>query len=359
MYDFDLRRVRQTLDDGETVDADDVRTLADEVEVLRRRLREPTELHLTARIDPDHPGLWSIDHPLLMGTARAGSIPDALTLAAIDLRRALGTDDDDEQGVRRRVDRAEWEVLATSGGPAAEALAGAVRALELAEAERDEALAERDDHRWLRSGRSDRTGREQEEARRRVRERSLERLAAANVEGVDRRWADSGFGSASDHGLVLPALVVATSVRGDARDLRWRFDGGRRWVALEHRVATEWSSDHLVLVASLVEPEPAAERALRQLPHRLPDRSSSVGTHRHYADLLDELFGGAVSADRQRGDIGGGCWPLDLSSVAALTGGELDDEAPDGWVTEVDPAGRWFWSLPAWQLLWLGDAPDR
>ncbi len=235
MYDFDLRRVRQTLDDGETVDADDVRTLADEVEVLRRRLREPTELHLTARIDPDHPGLWSIDHPLLVGTARAGSIPDALTLAAIDLRRALGTDDDDEQGVRRRVDRAEWEVLATSGGPTAEALAGAVRALELAEAERDEALAERDDHRWLRSGRSDRTGREQEEARRRVRERSLERLAAANVEGVDRRWADSGFGSASDHGLVLPALVVATSVRGDARDLRWRFDGGRRWVARRHR----------------------------------------------------------------------------------------------------------------------------
>jgi hypothetical protein len=45
--------------------------------------------------------------------------------------------------------------------------------------------------------------------------------------------------------------------------------------------------------------------------------------------------------------------------VAALTGGELDDEAPDGWVTEDDPAGRRFWSTPAWQLLWLGDAPDR
>lgn len=358
MYEHDLRRLRSTLDEGEPIDDVDVRALIDEVDALRRRIGTPTELHLTARVDPDHPDHWSIDHPLLMSRVSAASLPDALTLAAVDLRRALG-DDDAPDPRRRRVDRAEWSVLARGGSTTAEALAGAIAALERAEDDRDEMRAELDDHRVLRSVRVGGSPREVDEARRRSRARSLERLAAAGVQGVERQWAADGFGSADDHGVPLPVLAVAVRVRGDARDLRWRFAGDRRWLALEHRVSDGMSSDHLTMVATILAPSREAEGLLRRLPLLVPGRNDTVAHHCRYAEVLAELFGaGSVTADRERGRIGGGCWPLDPSSLAALTSGEITAQSLDGWATPGSERS-WLEFGPAWELWWLATTPER
>ncbi|MHB1855401.1 MAG: hypothetical protein ACYCS2_10115, partial [Acidimicrobiales bacterium] len=336
MYEYELRRMREAVEAGESLPSTDAGQVLEELDALRRRLRQPTELHLSALVDPDHPDRWIIQHPLLRSEVHAADPADALILAAIELRRARG---DDEPAVRTlarpvRVDRAEWEALAAQPGPTAEALAGALRGLEQAERERNEARGEFEDRRLFRSGRDGRTRAEWEAARRRLQRQSLDHLSAANVTGVARDWSEDGYGTATDHHLPLPGLVIATRAGRDGRPLSWRFGGSRRWLALEHRVSDGVSSDHLRLLATVVEPLREAERSLRQLPLILPKRDDRVAHLVGYAHAVAELFGTAVTVDQQRGAVGGGCWPFDLESIGGLTGGTISAEDLEGWASE-------------------------
>ncbi len=359
MYPHDLRRLRVAVTDGEPIAADDTRALLDEVDALRKRIGMPTELHVTARVDVDQPDRLVIDHPLLMSAVHASDPADALVLAAIELRRGLaqlGANDDDRSYVARRVEREQWAVLAARGGEVGDALAAAIEALETAENERDEQRAELNDVRVLRPM-STRTAAEQDQARRRQQARSLDRLAAANVRGVARAWSHDGFGSFADHGRSLPALVVATRTTADARHLQHRFDGDREWIAVEHRATDGFHDEHATFVATVVEPTREAERGLQRLSLLLPQRADTIAHLASYREVIAGEFQGTVRVDRQRGDVGGGCWPIDLESVGALTADAVTVALLDDWARPVEPA-RAFWSLgPHWELLWLADAP--
>jgi len=118
MYRFEFRRMREAVEAGDSLPAADAGALLDELEVLRRRLQRPTELHLTALVDPDQPDRWVIKHPLLRSEVHSPDPADALVLAAIELRRVLTDDETPRQPLPGpfRVDRAEWEVLATQPG---------------------------------------------------------------------------------------------------------------------------------------------------------------------------------------------------------------------------------------------------
>ncbi|MHB1444235.1 MAG: hypothetical protein ACYCTI_13250 [Acidimicrobiales bacterium] len=361
VYEHELRRMREAVEAGESLPSTDAGEILDELDALRRRLQQPTELHLSALVDPDHPDRWVIQHPLFRSEVHSSDPADALVLAAIELRRVLGHDEAVARSLPRpfRVDRAEWEVLATQPGPASEALTGALRALERAEEERDQARGESEDRRLLRSGRDGRTRAEWDAARRRLQRLSLDHLSAANVTGVARDWSEDGFGTAADHQLPLPALVVATLAGRDGRPLWWRFDGSRKWLALEHRITDGIRSQHIRLVATVVEPLREAERSLRRLALVLPGRADTIGHLLAYASAVAELFGGAVSVDRQRGEVGGGCWPFDLESIGGLTGGAITAEDLGGWASEAVDGG---WHLPwgpHWELLWLAEAPQE
>jgi len=233
-----------------------------------------------------------------------------------------------------------------------------MRALERAEEERNEARAELHDRQLLQSGRDGRSPAEREAARRRLQRRSLDHLNSANVTGVAREWSADGYGTAGDHQLPLPALVVATRPGRDGRPLSWRFEGPRPWLALEHRTCDGVTSDYLRLVATVVEPLREAERSLRQLSLLLPERADTFGHLVAYSQAVTELFGGAVSVARQRGYVGGGCWPLDLASIGELTGGSITAEDLDGWATKVDGGWPLSWG-PRWELLWLAEAPPK
>jgi hypothetical protein len=358
VYDFKLRGMRENAEAGESCAPADVLAVLEEIDALRSRLRQPTELHVSAHVDVDTPGQWVIDHPLLHGAVHASDPTDALVLAAVELRRALGPNDPGQTHPRsRRVDRAEWEALAAQDGPTSEALSGAILALERAEAERDEAKAELGDWQLTRQGSAHATAPEREAARRRCQERSLKRLAKANVEGTARSWASDGFGAAEDYGLPMPALVLAVRTTPTGRDLSWRFDGGRRWLALDHRVSDGVSSDILVLVSTVIEPTPEATRSLRQLPLLVSGRTNTISHLRAYSEAISSLFAGGVSVDEQRGPVGGG-WPLDLSSIDFLTGGEVTTTELDDWTKVADRDSFLAWG-PHWELLWLGDAPER
>ncbi|HVA43961.1 MAG TPA: hypothetical protein VNF50_10805 [Acidimicrobiales bacterium] len=362
VYEYELRRMREAVEAGESLPSKDASQVLEELGALRRRLQQPTELHLSALVDPDHPDRWVIQHPLFRSEVHSSDPADALVLAAIELRRALGDDETAGRPGPRpfRVDREEWETLAAQPGPTAEALTGAMRALEQAEKERNEARADAEDRGLLRSGRGGRTTAEWEAARRRLQRQSLEHLTAANVAGVARKWSEDGFGAAADHQLPLPVLVIATRAGRDGRPLSWCFDARRQWLALEHRVSEGFrSSQHLRLVATVVEPVRDTERSLRRLSLLLPGRDDSVAHLVGYAKAVAELFGGAVTVDQQRGAVGGGCWPLDLDSIGGLTGGAISAEDLGAWASEVDDGG---WRLPwgpHWELLWLAEAPPK
>jgi hypothetical protein len=351
--------MREGAEAGESVAPAETLALLDEFESLRRQLRQPTELHITAQADVDAPGHWIINHPLLSSAISASDPASALVLAAVELRRVLHLEAPRASSRSfHRVARAEWEALAAETGPAAEALSSALRALTRAESDLDELRARQADHQLIGSQPFHATAPEREAARRRLQESSLSRLARANVEGFARSWAPDGFGASEDYSVPLLTLVLATRTRVSDRDLSWRFDGGRRWLALEHRVSDGISSDSLVLIATVIQPDPEADRSLRQIPLQLAGRSNTISHLRAYAETIASLFGEGVSVDDQRGPVGGGCWPLDVSSIEALTGGEVTRDGLDAWIAHADELA-FLPVRPYWELLWLGDAPER
>jgi hypothetical protein len=178
------------------------------------------------------------------------------------------------------------------------------------------------------------------------------------VAGFEHEWASDAFGTANDHRVPLPALVIATCASRDGRHLTGRFDGGRLWLALDHRVSDGVTSDELHMVATVIEPTREAERSLRNLPLVIPERDDTVSHLCRYRSVISDLFDGAVSVDRVRGAVGGGCWPLDLDGIDRLTDGAVTREQLDGWVEPIGDRQPWFFGV-AWNLLVLADGPHE
>lgn len=359
MHDFELDRLRQQLDHGEATDGNVVRRLLDDVVALRRRVGQVSNIHLEAWVDPDQPSTWRVDHPLLRTEVRAGSAADALVLAAADLRdrlspRSGGSDVDPPMRTRRRVDRADWEARANGSDPNAEAMRGALARIDVLEAE----IRELSDHRFdVRTSRKGTTEAERRAATERLQARSRDRLTEIGVESVPARWRNNGFGSLAEHGIVPPVLVVATAASTDrSTHADHVFGGGRRWIALDHRCSDGLDSNYLTLVATPIETDMATHGRLGQLTQLIAARGDTVSRLAFYCDTVAELFGGGVTVDEQRGPVGGGCWPLDLASLATLTG--LDPADLDTWAS-ADDGFRSFSFGPSWQLLLLAVGTDE
>lgn len=358
MFDYEVRELRRSAEERDPLDPSAVVRALDALVEARRRLGTPTELHLSALVDPDRPDRWTVTHPLLRTTAGATNAADAIILAAAELRDQFTTADEDErrdrgEWPRRRVDQAEWEALAQGESPEADALASALDHLAHVEGQLAEERDRAHDRRIV-SGGGSRAA--QEQTRARLRARSLERLASCNVEGVERRWSSDAFGGLDDFGLTAPVLVLAARASRDrSTHVDARFTEDRRWVALDHRVSDGVGSDSVVVVATPLETDMATYHRLARLTQIVPGRGDTVAFLGDYGATVDELFDGAVTVDHQRGPIGGGCWPVDVESLPALTGIALDDV--DGWA-EPD-LNRWFALGPHWQLLVLGPSPER
>ncbi len=360
MHDFELDRLRQQLDDGEAADGYVVCRLLDDVVALRRRIGQPTNVHLETWVDPEQPSTWRVSHPLLRMEVRAGSAADALVLAAADLRKQLspttGSDDDDLSGwTRRRVDRADWEARANGDDANAEAMRGALARIDALEAE----VRELSDHGFdVRTSRKGTTEAERRAATERLQARSRERLTEIGVESVVAGWRANGFGSLAEHGIVPPVLVVATTASADrSTHADHVFGGGRRWIALDHRCSDGVGSSYLTLVATPLETDMATHGRLGQLTQLAAARQDTVGHLLSYRDTVTQLFGDSVTVDDQRGPVGGGCcWPLDLTSLTALAG--LDPADPDTWASSEGGSGLFSFG-PHWQLLLLADGTDE
>lgn len=254
---------------------------------------------------------------------------------------------------RDRIAQAEWQALAGDDRREAAALRSALVHIEhlersLAE-ERDRAF----DRRAIAGGGSRWA---QEQARARLQARSIERLAACNVEGVERRWSADGFASLDDFGVPAPVLVLGVRASRDrSNHVDHRFASGRRWIALDHRCSDGIVADHLALVATPLDTDMATHHRIGRLTQLVAGRSETVGALCEYRAVVNELFEGSVSVDRQRGPVGGGCWPVDLDSLPALTGIEVDEV--DRW---AEPDQRAPLTLgTGWRLLILGPSIER
>ena len=199
--DFELRELRRAAKEGDPLDPEAVVRAVDALTELRQRIGTPTELHLSALVDADHPDRWRVTHPLLRTEPSADDAADALILAAAELRERFTNRSDGHRDPAdwrfRRVAHAEWDALA--GGDTREAAALRSALAHIAHTETQ--LAEERDRAWDRrvvGGSGSRVAREQTRAR--LRARSLERLEACNVEGVERTWSSYGFGSLDDIG---------------------------------------------------------------------------------------------------------------------------------------------------------------
>lgn len=359
MYDSEFERVRQQLDDGEATDGSLVCRLLDDVVALRRRAGKVTNIHLEAWVDPDRPSTWRVDHPLLRTEVRAGSAADALVLAAADLRSRLspstgGEDDELPRWTRRRVDRADWEARANGSDANAEAMRGALARIDALEGE----VRELGDRRFdLRTSRSRTTEAERRAATERLQARSRDRLTEIGVESVAGPWRNNGFGSLDEHGIVPPVLVVATDASTDrSTHADHVFAGGRRWIALDHRCSDGLSSTSLTLVATPIVTDMANHGRLGQLTQLVAARRETISHLVSYRDAVAELFGDGVTVQDQRGPVGGGCWPLDLTSLPALAG--LDPADLDTWA-RADDGSRFLSFGPHWQLLLLAEGTER
>lgn len=359
MHDFELDRLRQRLDEGEATDGDVVRRLLEDVVALRHRVGQATNIHLEAWVDPEQPSTWRVDHPLLRTQVRAGSAADALVLAATDLRTRLGptteiSDDDRPRWTRRRVDRADWEARANGSDANAEAMRGALARIDALEAE----VRELSDHRFdVRTSRKGTVEAERRAATERLQARSRGRLREIGVESVAASWRANGFGSLAEHDILPPVLVVATTASIDrSTHADHVFGGGRRWIALDHRCSDGVSSSYLDLVATPLETDMLTHRRLGQLTQLVAARRDTVGHLVSYRHTAAKLFGEGVTVDDQRGPVGGGCWALDLASLATLAG--LEPADLDTWARAEDGSGLFSFG-PNWQLLLLADGTDK
>lgn len=359
MHDFEIKQLREQLDDGDSPDGYTVRRLLDDVVALRRRVGQPTNIHLEAWVDPDEPATWQVNHPLLRTQVRANSATDALVLAAADLRERLSPtaedgNDKDPPWSRRRVERADWEARANGDDANAEAMRGALSRIDALEDE----VRELNDHRFdVHFSNKGATGAEREAATARLRARSRYRLSEIGVESVETKWGNHGFGSLEDHGIVPHVLVVAAHASADrTTHADHVFGGDRRWVALNHRCSDGLSSDYLTMIATPIDTDMDTHHRLGRLTQMVAARRSTIGHLAAYRDAVGELFGDGVTVDDQRGSIGGGCWPLDLAGLTALAG--LDPDDLGGWATS-DEDSSFFFLGPGWQLLLLADSSEE
>lgn len=231
---------------------------------------------------------------------------------------------------------------------------GALARVDALEAE----VRELSDHRFdVRTSRKGTTETERQAATERLRTRSMARLAEIGVKGVIAGWRTNGFGSLVEHGIVPPVLVVATTASADrSTHADHVFGGGRRWIALDHRCSDGVASSYLTLVATPVETDMTTHRRLGQLTQLAAARQDTVGHLLSYRDMVTRLFGDSVTVDDQRGPVGGGCWPLDLTSLTALAG--LDPADLDTWASAEAGSGLFSFG-PHWQLLLLADGTDE
>lgn len=355
MFNYELRELRRSLDEGDPVAPDAVRRALDLLDQLRSQIGTPTELHLSALASADHPGRWTVTHPLLRIDASSSNAADAVILAAAELRQHFPGSIEDGQEPKWREDRvnhAEWEALARGDTREAGALRGALDHIESVEAE----LAEERDRKWERrivGGGGSRAERERTIAR--MRARSLERLSECNVEGTDHAWSTDGFGSLENFGIPAPVLVLAAHASTErSAHVDYRFTADRRWIALSHRCSDGIGSENLNVVATPLQTDMDTHHRLGRLTQIAAGRNDTVGHLQDYQSAVDELFGPVVTVNGQRGAIGGGCWPFDLDSLAALT--DLSRDEIDTW---AEPDGsRWFRLGPSWQLLLLTPAAE-
>ena len=355
MYEHELRELRRSIEEGEPLDGGQVGRALDALDALHRRIGTPTELHLSALVDPQRPDTWRVTHPLLRGDATAANAADAVILAAAELRDHLdaadGTPLSRTPWRQRTVDRATWDAHAAGAEPVAASLRGALARIDGLEAELGELRDRLHDRHVVRGAGS---SAEREQARARMRAASRARLASCNVEGVDREWRSHAFGELADHGVPEPVLVLASRASIErSTHVDHRFTADRRWLAVEHRCSDGVGSDHLTAVVTPLDTGMDVHRRLGRLAQLVGGRGSTIGHLTAYRDVVAELFGAGVRVDARRGPVGGGCWPFDLSSLPAVANLSVDDV--EDWTTPDD--GQWFTLGPHWELWLLGPSP--
>jgi hypothetical protein len=357
MHDYEVLRISSDLNEGKTIDPNDVRALVDKITALRKAAQLPDEILVRVRRGGDSdPLAWTAEHPLLARHQTCCHPADALVHAAIELRRVLGSHDWPERKRfdGRGVDAEEAEVLAnTDESDIGHALRWALDTLRTTTEENHK----------LRYGRDllDRFERQEPGAIDERRALAVTGLQQRGVQNVATRWSDDGFGSASEAALSLPALVLASKVSSRQARLELdateglQFSPDRSWHALSHRYIPRPMSEYVTAIVTPLRVAPAVELALRKLGELAPE-GRDVAAFSKYRELLTMLLPD-VSADHNTDTLSPGWCPFDRDALDALLRGGPDEGLDLDSLVVADNNPRHFLSMGAhWHLAWVTDA---
>jgi hypothetical protein len=360
MHDSEVLRISKDLNEGKTIDPNDVRALVDKVAALRKAAQLPDEILVRVhRGGESDPLAWRAEHPLLSRHQTCRHPADALVHAAIELRRVLDSHDWPE---RKRfdgqgVDAEEAEVLAnTDESDIGQALRWALDTLRITTAENHK----------LRYGHDllDRFERQEPGAVDERRALAVAGLLQRGVQNVATQWGDDGFGSASEVALSLPSLLLASKVssrqaRLEPDELEGpQFSPKRSWHALSHRYIPRPMSEYVTAIVTPLRVAPAVELALRKLGELAPE-GRDVATFAKYRELLTMLLPD-VSADHNTDTLSPGWCPFDLGALGPLLRGGPDEGLDVNGLAVANDHPRHFLSIGArWHLAWATDAAEH
>jgi hypothetical protein len=360
MYDYELQRISNDLTEGKSIDPKDVRSLVDKVTALRKAVRLPDEILVRVhRGGGSDPLAWTAEHPLLTRRQTCRHPADALVLAAIEMRRVLDSHEwpDPKRFDGRVINTEEADVLAsTDDSDIGQALRWAL----------DTLRATAEENHKLRYGREvlDRFERQEPGAVEERRTLAVANLQRSGVRNVETRWSSDGFGSASEVGLSLPSLVLASKV--SARQTRpepnategLQFSPDRSWHALSHRYIPRPMSEYVNAIVTPLRIGPAVELALRKLGELAPE-GRDVGAFAKYRELLTMLLPDA-SADHNTDTLSPGWCPFDLDALGDLLRGGPDEDLDVNGLVVVTDNPRQFLTMGAhWHLAWVTDDAEH
>jgi hypothetical protein len=360
MHDYEVLRISTDLNEGKTIDPNDVRALVDKITAFRKAAQLPDEILVRVhRGDGSDPLAWRAEHPLLSLHQASRHPADALVHAAIELRRVLDSHDwpERERFEGRGVDAEEAAVLAnTDESAVARALRWALDTLRTTTEENHK----------LRYGRDllDRIERREPGAVDERRALAVASLQKSGVQNVATRWGDDGFGSAPEVGVPLPSLVLASKVSSRQARLEpdalqgLQFSPDRSWHALSHRYIPRPMSEYITAIVTPLRVAPAVELALRKLGDLAPE-GRDVAAFAKYRELLTTLLPG-ISADNNTDTLSPGWCPFDLDARGDLLRGGPDEGLDVNVLAERSDNPRHFLSMGAhWHLAWVTDAAEH
>ncbi len=345
-----IDELRRHLDRGEAVDAGDISTLIDAVELAQRAAAIPPEFMIRVARDGANPQRWSATHPLLRLTVTANHPADAFALASVELRQALSRHDWPES-VRTfgSIDRAVADAHAGDESPVAESLRWALdeldRITEKAQAERDQ--------RVLKS--SAEAG--NAEARAELRDRNIAVLETVGVIPSRHEWGIDGFGEADAVDLALPCLALAMTVRSTDDVAGLRFDTSRTWHALCHRAEPRPMTRYVTAVVSPVQLNMAADLSLRRLAPRVPT-GRTVSAYNRFAALIAEELPG-VDVGRISESLTPAWVPLPIEALATLCADTVDAHVDLAELATATESARRWWFGPHWELAYITQHPGE